>query len=500
MEQLTDGGRSSRAPSSTPTTRFEKVFGRQTHQDQQGASGESAGGSGGGQGVLGAANEERETWTIDASQRAEGPLHKRIKREGGERWTREEELALLEIRKGLEKVTWVETPEKMVAKGFTRRSALARQQRFQAMDGARDNPRPATKRDNSWTDDERLALLAINIHRDSTVFGFCKPSINWTSWQAFFPGKTKYQLQQKAAELRKTEEAAKLKTKRYQAREATIQAKWQSLQAAKAAQASGQRGAIATTSMAAMSATEAVDGFFLTLEDNLAAFSTSQPTTAPGSGASPSAGVDTFVHLPSTSYRTEGLAQTGSLHPHFSSTFPAPTASSARTGTLSTVPLSHSHQPHVDPYLDFPTDPQVPQMHDPLNPLPRTTFGQSTSAQGGYSLFSQRVQQPAFTLREQQHQPIAAASVVSSASPLTRQSFVAAEIAKLVVDASEKAVIQTTAAGTQEPVVGEGCAKEGEKSLRMDLSDEEDTSRLPMSKAGMKLEERLRGIGKSLKE
>lgn len=87
--------------------------------------------------LLPAETTQKDASGHDASQQQEGPAPKRIKKEfGGEKWTREEELALLEIRKGQGGATWEGTPEKLVAKGFAKRSVTALKQRWQAMDGA----------------------------------------------------------------------------------------------------------------------------------------------------------------------------------------------------------------------------------------------------------------------------------------------------------------------------------------------------------------------------
>lgn len=75
----------------------------------------------------------------------QGPPPKRVKKDvGGDRWTKEEGIALLEIRKANDKASWKETPKKMVAKGFKERSASALMQRFKQMDGASQGEPPLT--------------------------------------------------------------------------------------------------------------------------------------------------------------------------------------------------------------------------------------------------------------------------------------------------------------------------------------------------------------------
>ncbi|BGP03810.1 Proteophosphoglycan 5 [Rhodotorula toruloides ATCC 204091] len=501
----------SRAPSSTPATPLEEQSDQQARLRPSSVLGGSVGTARpanevgrAGSGVCEPHEDDTQpprqgASGRDLSQQQEGRPPKRIKNEfGGKRWTKEEELALLEIRKGKEKVTWAQASEKMVAKGFPQRSATALHQRYLAMDGAGENPRTAVEQD-TWTDEERLALLAIVTHQDSSDPGGRRPSINWSSWQAAFPGRTRYQIQQKANELRKLEDSAKTTYAKRQAdrmaREAAIEARWQSL---RPSQPGGGRVGSVTRRTTATSTTDSASP---TLEEFIAACSATGPavTVAPSTVSN--------LQVPSNSGATHSFVPIPSAPPPFHAsssrqldTFLSPqqTTASSRPSALQ-HPSSSTMSAQLEAYLDFAidaalaTDPPVPPSQNirPLHPLNHTTLGQLNSAQ--------QPQQYAFAPREQQHQPFAAASVVAPASP-TKQPVVAAEIAGLVVDASGKAMLRTTTSSAHEPVTGGETEKREEPMWRTDLGDEEDTSWVPKSKSGLKLEEKLRGIARRLRE
>ncbi|BGP11710.1 hypothetical protein JCM10049v2_007630 [Rhodotorula toruloides] len=495
----------SRAPSSTPATPLEEQFDGQTQPHPGSVSGGSVGTAGAAKGVRktgdGACETHERAQTTqkdasghDASQQQEGPAPKRIKKEfGGEKWTREEELALLEIRKGQGGATWEGTPEKLVAKGFAKRSVTALKQRWQAMDGASGSPRPATEQDKSWTNDQLLALTAIVTHQDS-VPGFRKNPIDWSSWQSEFPGKTKYQLKHKAADLRKVEENAKLKDQRHQAdkaaREAAIEAKWRSLQAEKGGGGQADAGAGPSTT------TSAADDTPQTLDEIIAACS----ATGPAATFAPLTVED--VQMPSGSCAMHSFSQTLCAQPpfHEASFGQLDSFRTHQRTTASPRPIPHhpstsTMSSQLDAYLDFAIDAALsttspvppPQNTRPHHPPNHTMIGQSNSAQ--------RLPQSAFVPREQQHQPISAAANVSPALP-AKQPVVAAEIAKLIVDVTGQTASQRHAAPAHEPAE----EKREEPRWRTDLGDEEDTSWVPKSKAGMKLEAKLRGIERRLRE
>lgn len=403
---------------------------------------------------------------------------------------------MLEIRNAKDRASWEETPKKMVAKGFKERSVSALMQRFKQMDGASQSesffaisrapyrsprrhldPRLVTEQDNSWTDDEVLTLRAIIKHQASNLIR--TTPIDWSAWQASFPGKTKYQLSQKTGELRRIEENAKLKNDQRQAdkaaRDAAVEAKWRSLQGM---QGSGQPAGTQAGSAPGMSA----NGEFF-IDPNTILTASSSHWSAP-----------TFASGNDGNGRVPPILPKRLTMPFHS----AASSSSHRVDPFVPGPSTTSTQ--FDAYLNsaidsaLSNDSQLPQQQSqphpsrPLNPLPRTIFGQASS--------TRRAQPNASTPRKQQHEPVAAAAVVATALP-KRQPVVAGEIAKLVVNALGEEALQFAGKKAQAQADGRRAAKEAEgRAWKTNLGDEEDTSWTPKSERGVELEKRLQEMAK----
>ncbi|BGP35697.1 hypothetical protein JCM10296v2_007549 [Rhodotorula toruloides] len=196
-------------------------------------AGSSQGGLGGSEPWL---TPKRERSTSTSSTRATsqadgGPPRKRVKMA---KWTREEELAFLEVRKSDIDLNWEALAEKLAARGFPKRSGAALKARWVARDGSNDSPGLGSERIRpTWSAQEKIDLLAMAT-RGGTCWmpDFRKSSIKWDTWTPFFPGRTRMEVSWKAHDLRQTEEKrlARIGLKPTASQE--VQLRWQQLKAA----------------------------------------------------------------------------------------------------------------------------------------------------------------------------------------------------------------------------------------------------------------------------
>ncbi|BGP35698.1 hypothetical protein JCM10296v2_007550 [Rhodotorula toruloides] len=407
-----------------------------------------------------------------AAQSAEQPPAKRTKTESGaERWTKEEELALLDIRTNQAKVTWEDTPNKMVAQGFPKRSVRALRHRWDQMDGASGNPVLESERDNSWTNDELLAILGLIKNHTTAPGAVRKNTIKWDDWLPEFPGKTRYQVMHKGMDLRKMEDRPQ--ADRQQAE----------LQAALTRASSSANGDAS-----------------LKRDKTVSAFVTTAPAPTSASASIPNHQMPSVLITMNGSahpaFASPSISRSSSHHAH-SFQFPQQTSASPRPSTLH-HPSASTMSAQLGAHLEFAIDTAlsttspVPPLQNarPLHFLNHAILDHSRSAQ--------RLPQSAFAPREQPHQPISAASV-SPALP-AKPPFIAAELAKFIVDVTGQTASQPRAASAQKPAVDKEAEKRKKPRWRTDLDDEEDTSWVPKSKSGLKLEEKLQGIARRLRE